>query len=1441
MPLEKIIWTALPNGKNGTKLRLSAHVSFRLTGAAAVDKVSSFPTLVNYDPTKLKFTAFIEGKAYPCTIVTDKKVAAVQGYFQKYFPATAPVTSADYVPQKPIPIYSFHATGVGKYVTDLQALAVTSGFDAKLKLSDAVEHPLIKAGLVFNDNLALDQKALKSQGFTGSSNKSAPSQSTRVKLKNDNRLKAADAARTQGTFVKDLSSQFVEAHAFFDKDMKPKTPFTAKKPDVDFHQAIAAVGTHSDLMRLLGIVFDLEIEGAGVPATGQIYLTVEGMPDSPIDDVHYPRTVFVNSDDFRAKPREFVGSSSDIVDGFMDMSEDKVQLGTIDVNGGIFSVASFAVQVYAKFADFNMKSAKATQFSILLPTFTLELAKSISHPDENIQQTPAFLPDVEEADLPPAQRTGGISLYRVNRVQRVSEMRAVSDALYAKIAAAPTAAIRGAAVGTLLKKTPDSIRAAAAAAGSNEPIFFADDLLKGWRPDVHFRGKWHSLTRRQNVHKIGGVPSLIETSDEGQISFGTTKDSASDTTQKLHESIFTWEGWSLIARRPGYAVKDDGSLDSSYPQTKAQFPAWADNPANLDANFKNASYALAEPKTLPLLRFGLTYAVRARAVDLAGNSVALSVDHDDDKNETTQQSTIYLRYEPIVAPQLKNTVTNPQRGDSDGVMVIRKSLAKTTPDDSNRWVIPPDSSIQQAELHGLLDDANGNPDASKWQMLADYDKKAPLPQVLPVSQAPSLPYLPDPAANGATLICTSGYPLGVTKTSFYGQGTWPNAGAFLLVLKGSTMSKSEVQGKNMVVSLRPGQRVTMGISSNTVDKWLPHFSQTWALEDQLEKENQSMIPIIKTKNPALGAKLDIIKLNKPFMGGLKAPKVTNPGSTFKKAGANRDLNVSNLALGNIAAIQVGPKFSNKLIGAPRQLRKGIPTDILSSTQKLINAYLDGLNTGLTPNRPVQLVYAVQVPEPGYNAQIRSHRLDGQTMARTVVDGKIHGWSTNEIELLAEYTDDVDDVKEAVRKTVSVTQKHRAFSLAVPYYENDPINDIRRLENEEFHDTKCHYVSYTVIAKSRYANYFPEPDPKNPATRTSEVYPYKAPTNNGFVIVPSSTRAPALPVEYIMPVFDWGAETVGTKKYSARRGMMVRVFLRRPWFLTGQGEQVGVVIANGVDDSAKGQHLARYSTLWGADPAFKNEGIPGLPATTHFKNNNGVFKGLPLAEVAGATCDIVAYTPSFDEARQMWYVDIEVRPPAKSYTPFLRLSLCRFQANSITDAYKVGAVSVCDITQLQPDRLVTVESTVPNKTVVVKLTGQVGSSALGTNWVVGTLEEKIGNDPNLGWSPVYDSEGYVYERTIPVIDGNASLPTIKLFTGAFSDAPPAIQFMNIEKPTAEEPLASYAGMAKLFTVPGQFELPDAGKSYRVVVREYERHRGNFSGPGRLIHVDAVVIK
>ena len=66
--------------------------------------------------------------------------------------------------------------------------------------------------------------------------------------------------------------------------------------------------------------------------------------------------------------------------------------------------------------------------------------------------------------------------------------------------------------------------------------------------------------------------------------------------------------------------------------------------------------------------------------------------------------------------------------------------------------------------------------------------------------------------------------------------------------------------------------------------------------------------------------------------------------------------------------------------------------------------------------------------------------------------------------------------------------------------------------------------------------------------------------------------------------------------SARVGGVLRVYLRRPWWSSGGGEQLGVVLAD-----ANGSSVSPYYTQWGADPLWKAYSLTstGAPTTANF--------------------------------------------------------------------------------------------------------------------------------------------------------------------------------------------------------------------------------------------------
>ena len=168
-----------------------------------------------------------------------------------------------------------------------------------------------------------------------------------------------------------------------------------------------------------------------------------------------------------------------------------------------------------------------------------------------------------------------------------------------------------------------SIGAAKAAA----PSLYAEDLQRGFRIDIwdETTGVWRSLCQREATYTVGDADDSLHVQprssndggrpgeDEGFIRMAATKSpdpEANPDLLWLHEAILSWTGWSLAAPPPGRAIRVDDTVDTAV-QTEAALPP----------GLKFESRLRAARGSLPRLRYGRRYWLRARAVDLAGNSL----------------------------------------------------------------------------------------------------------------------------------------------------------------------------------------------------------------------------------------------------------------------------------------------------------------------------------------------------------------------------------------------------------------------------------------------------------------------------------------------------------------------------------------------------------------------------------------------------------------------------------------------------------------------------------------------------------------------------------------------------------------------------------------------------------------------------------------------------
>ena len=91
---------------------------------------------------------------------------------------------------------------------------------------------------------------------------------------------------------------------------------------------------------------------------------------------------------------------------------------------------------------------------------------------------------------------------------------------------------------------------AALAAGAFE--LYADDLVRAHRIDVWDGAsqQWHSVMQRIGTYELGGG-TVGPIGDEGFIATDASRHPVGADDLYLGETLFWWDGWSLVAPRPG--------------------------------------------------------------------------------------------------------------------------------------------------------------------------------------------------------------------------------------------------------------------------------------------------------------------------------------------------------------------------------------------------------------------------------------------------------------------------------------------------------------------------------------------------------------------------------------------------------------------------------------------------------------------------------------------------------------------------------------------------------------------------------------------------------------------------------------------------------------------------------------------------------------------------
>ena len=743
------------------------------------------------------------------------------------------------------------------------------------------------------------------------------------------------------------------------------------------------------------------------------------------------------------------------------------------------------------------------------------------------------------------------------------------------------------------------------------------------------------------------------------------------------EYLMRWAGWSLAGARPGKHLSDVPS-DGLEPDDG--------NPANGNLALE-IDYA-PTPGTLPTLRFGGTYRFRARAVDIAGNSVPFT---KSGGFTWASKAVTYRRFEPVPSPVLVPTAPRTP-GEHLENLVIRSNYDIADSDPSivpcERHIAPASTGEDMAELHGVLDGPDGHPDPSSYSLIADRDGLTyksssvrklyggkidtqplngknewvyypPVPSPSASKPAFGVPYLPDVLSRGVSLLNLPGKKGGVVRAPFDSVGKWPERRAVRLVVKpgsGAPLLPAVQDLDGEIVVRAPKASITPVLISSYIE---PADLEVMALWEWLLEEGKA--------TPALKALiLDRVHyMFTPFREFVIVHAVRQP----------------------LTPPVIGKLSVDRPYGGTYALLSGDALANVQSTVRLdvLAAWADPFDDGRSKQGAVLLDKTSRVDEVPLTLgqsdlialdKIRHdfgdtchHEVFYQAIATTrfleyfteTVRKKLTG-TTAVIFSPAGFAPGTVDVR-AAGDTATI------YSSGVDFTEKDGAGSIARVAGGSIPDGAEVEVQFVAP----------------PVIRSSLEKAAKPPTKFGYLrSIPSTARPPAPEVRYLIPAWNWVTAPSPSAPSSSRVGNVLRVYLGRPWFESGIGELLGVVYSSPPPGHVLPSGLKPFVSGFGSDPMF----VTGPVVTP----KAGVFPlavhhgtSLQLEEQQGGIgwVGVAGHAVNWDEDRRLWFADISIAA-GQSYFPFVKLALVRYQPASLAGV-ELSRVVQADFIQMTPDR------------------------------------------------------------------------------------------------------------------------------------------------------------
>jgi hypothetical protein len=482
---QRIIWTALPKSSRGTAggLVVSVHVAPRLQTGGPDSTLEEFPDWVDWPSTPKSFAvSFGGGEPQAATVVSNP--AAGSNFWKALFGKSTFVRGRDKVdaPREGIRSYPVARTLeyiVARYTSVLNnATTDPPSFDALKEL--------------FGDIVIAGTER----------------QATRDQLMKD--LDAAvDGPKRAYTFADGSKPGAIDMFAlerFFERGKASSAPFAPVQ--VDFHQTLAAANAHALLLRLLGLVIDIEVDSFSFssPLTTDIRVIPTWGPSLKESVDVTPRTrCLIDDEVFVATP----GDAGEYDRGHLRLGDStRFNLVQIDQDGAGLKLLNFTQNL----AQSRVKKSDDTPTNYTVPSL----------------------------------RGAGLSVARADRGVQFAEALATGGKLNEEIEAAGSS-------------DHPFLNLEEVTRGWYIDVW--DETSK----------QWHSLCRRTGALKFTATEEefSVPPTDEAPVAPLPTQsaDPSMPPDMYMQETLFQWQGWSLAAAQPGNHIlaKDEAGEPPETP------------------------------------------------------------------------------------------------------------------------------------------------------------------------------------------------------------------------------------------------------------------------------------------------------------------------------------------------------------------------------------------------------------------------------------------------------------------------------------------------------------------------------------------------------------------------------------------------------------------------------------------------------------------------------------------------------------------------------------------------------------------------------------------------------------------------------------------------------------------------------------------------------------